>query len=181
MAKYAARVSGRNRNRKIGDANTIAASVAKLDEYGCVVRRLLALARVAVDAARDTALGERGREQDVIDAQAVVLREREHAVVPPRERHRRLLEESEAVVQSDVEQRLERRTLGLGAVDLAGPQHGIVHVAILGGHVEVAGDRERAMALQFVAQHVGERRVPRELVRELLRADRLPVERKGDR
>ena len=113
-----------------------------------MVRRLHAFARVAVDAARRAALREGRRQQHVVDPQAVILRERELPVVPPAERHWRLLEQSEAVGNPRREELAECRALGRRAMDLPVPQHWIVHVAVVGRDVEIAGDRELGMTNQ---------------------------------
>ena len=51
-----------------------------LRDHRRVVGGLLALSRVAVDPACGATLREPRRQQDVVDAQSVVLREREHAL-----------------------------------------------------------------------------------------------------
>src|SRR6185312_11503287 len=51
---------------------------------GRMVRRGLALSLLAVHSGRKAPLGQRAGREDVVDTEAVVLRETEHAVVPPR-------------------------------------------------------------------------------------------------
>ena len=56
--------------------------------------------------------GEEPGKQNVIDAQALVFLEAEHAVIPPGKGLFRLLEETEAVLQAEAKQTLEGGTLG---------------------------------------------------------------------
>src|SRR5436190_21125102 len=79
--------------------------VAQLDRHRRVVGRLLPFASLAIDATRQAALRERRGEKNMVDAQAGVLRKRELPVVPPAEGFRRLLEQPEAVGESDGKQR----------------------------------------------------------------------------
>src|SRR5437660_12392160 len=81
-----------------------ASVVAQLDRHRRVIGGLFPLAGLAIDAARHAALRERRGEKNVVDAQAAVLRKRELAIVPPAEGLRRLLEQPEAVGESDGKQ-----------------------------------------------------------------------------
>jgi hypothetical protein len=150
-------------------------AVAQFNQHRRVVGGLLPLAGVAVDAARRATRRERRRQQHVVDAQAVVLRKRELPVVPPRERLRRLLEQAKAVDQAGGEQRAERRALGFRHQHLPGPQRRVVHVTVVGCHIEVAEHRELRVADEFGAHHRRERLIPLELVSVLVRIDRLAV------
>src|SRR5689334_14840895 len=105
-----------------------------------MIRRLLSLARFAIDSAGQAAFGKRRGQKDMIDAQAAILRKRELPIVPPTEGLRRLLEQSEAVDQTGGEESAERGALGVRAHDLSGPQLGVVHVAIIGRNVEIPCD-----------------------------------------
>jgi hypothetical protein len=80
---------------------------------------------------------QRLADQDVVDAQALVLAEGQVAVVPPAPALGRLLEEAEGVVQAQPS-RLEMRAFLGRAVDLPGPGHRVVDVAVFGRDVEVA-------------------------------------------
>ena len=66
----------------------------------------------------------------MIDAQSVLLRERELAVVPPAERFLGLLEEPKRIVEAERQPIAKRRALRVGKKHLAAPEVGIVYVAI---------------------------------------------------
>ena len=81
------------------------ASAAQFHDHRRVVAGPLVLARQLVDdAGRDLRL-QRLADQDVVDAQPLVLAEGQVAVVPPAPALRRLLEQPEGVDQPQVEQR----------------------------------------------------------------------------
>ncbi len=149
--------------------------VTQLHQDRRVVRRLLALALVAVDAACGAARGQRRRQQDVVDAQAVVLGECKLAIVPPAERRRRLVEQAKAVLEARGEKRAKRGALGVGAQHLPGPQRRVVHVAVFRRDVEVAHHGDVRVAGQDIAQIRRGRRAPVELVAVLVGVDGLPV------
>ena len=137
------------------------------------------LAHFALDAGGSAACGERLRQQHVVDAQAEIALEAAHAVVPPREALLRLREAAEAVDEAQVEQAPEGGALGVGTEDLAGPGGGVVHVAVFGSDVVVAGDDELRMRAQLVFDPAGQRVEPGQLVRVLVAADRLSVRHVG--
>src|SRR5688500_11038872 len=87
-----------------------------------VIRRPLETPRLDVDRARGAQRRERRREQDVIDAQAFLLSEREHAVIPPGIRALRLLEQPESIDEPDSHQRMQRLALGRREMYLVGPE-----------------------------------------------------------
>jgi hypothetical protein len=64
----------------------------------------LVLARQLVDAAGLHAAAQRFADQDVVDAQALVLAEGQVAVVPPAPALGRLLEEAEGILQTQAGQ-----------------------------------------------------------------------------
>src|SRR5574343_842788 len=98
-----------------------------------VIGRALQLARGTVDPGRAAGGGKRCREQDMVDAQAEVLLETEHPVIPPREGFLRLCEEPEAVAQAEFEKAPERGPFGLRAKNLACPDGRVVYVAVVRG------------------------------------------------
>ena len=144
-----------------------------------VVGGALALAHLAVDQGSRAASGERRGEQEMVDAQAKILLEAEHAVIPPGETFFGLVEQAEAVLQSAGEQRAEGGALGVRAEYLAGPGDGVVHVAVIRCDVEVAGDRQLRVRCDFLAQPAGERVQPGELVGVFFAADFLTVRHVG--
>src|SRR5262249_50075705 len=89
-------------------------------------------------------------QQDVIDAQAEIALEGVHPIVPPAERPVRLLEQTKAVLETDVEQAAERGTLGFAEQDSALPQPRIVHIAFFGSDIAVAQQGELRMVLQLL-------------------------------
>ena len=109
-------------------------------------------ARLDVDRARRARRGQRGRDQDVVDAQPPLLLEGEHAVVPPRVRALGLLEQPERVGQSQRDEAAERLLLGLAEQHLPGPLLRVVHVAILGRDVVVAEEHELRVARDLLAR-----------------------------
>src|SRR4249920_769848 len=74
------------------------------DDNGGVVARALVLARQLVDDAGADARLQRVADQDVVDAQPLVLAERQVAVVPPAPALGRLLEQAEGVVQAQADE-----------------------------------------------------------------------------
>src|SRR5918996_2116527 len=107
-----------------------------------MIGRTLALAWLDVDGASGAFRSEFRRQQDVIDAQPPAALEGHQAIVPPRELLLGLLEEAKRVLDAHVHDVAERGALGLGEMDLSFPALGVVHVARLGGYVEVAEHRE---------------------------------------
>src|SRR5690606_5511350 len=103
----------------------------EFDDHRRVIRRLFALAWLAVDRAGPYGGGERGVAEDVVDPQAGVAPEAEHPVVPPGVLLRRLLQKAESVDQTVFEQRGETGAFLVGAVNLAGPFLWVVHVAVV--------------------------------------------------
>jgi len=148
-------------------------SGATIQHHRRVVRGALQAARFLVHHAAAAGRAQRRRHQQVVDAQAEVAAEGHHAVVPPRERALGLLEEAEGVDQAEVLQRAEGGAFGRRDVDLVFPVG--VGVAVFGGDVEVAGQHQVLVRLEFFAQPVGERGEPAQLVLELVRAHRLAV------
>jgi len=115
----------------------------------------------------------------VVDAQALVLAERQVAVVPPAPALGRLLEQAEGVDQPLAAQRAEVGPLLGRAVDLAGPGHRVVDIAVFGRDVVVAHQHQARVARQF-GGHEGLQCVqPGHLVGELLAARRLAVGKVG--
>jgi hypothetical protein len=69
----------------------------------------------------------------------------------------------------------ERRALGLAEEHAARPGDGIVHVAILGRHVEVAHHRDARVWRELGLEPRGERLEPAQLVRVLVGSHALPL------
>jgi hypothetical protein len=111
----------------------------------------------------------------VVDAQPLVLAEGQVAVVPPAPALRRLLEQAEGVVQAQPDQAAEVLALLRRAVDLAGPGHGVVDVAVLGGDVEVAHQHQARVRGQLGAQPLAQRVQPAHLVGELVAVGAWPL------
>ena len=111
---------------------------------GRVVRRQLALAGVAVDQRPAHPLGERRRPEHEVDAHADALVEVPGPVVPPREQAVGVgVAVAEDVGEPPVEQLLQRRPLGRAHVGDVHQGGGVPNVAIGGGDVEVAAQRDR--------------------------------------
>ena len=115
-----------------------------------MVARALVLARCLVDDAGLHRRPQRFADQHQVDAQALVLAEREVAVVPPGPRLRRLLEQAEGIDEAERDQLAEVIALLGGAVDLPGPRDGIVDVAVVGRDVEVAHQHQLRMRGQLL-------------------------------
>jgi hypothetical protein len=114
-----------------------------------VVAGPLVLARQLVDACRPVtdvaAACSASADQDVVDAQALVLAEGQVAVVPPAPALGRLLEQPEGIHQAQPEQGAGSAHAPRRAVDLAGPGDRVVDVAVLGRDVEVAHQHQLRM------------------------------------
>ena len=95
-----------------------------------VIGRTLQFTGGSVNAGCGTGFCQHFREQDVIDAQALIFLETEHSVIPPGVGFFRLLEKTEAVFQAEADQALKRRAFGFGAKNAAGPGFGVVHIAV---------------------------------------------------
>src|SRR5574343_876798 len=143
--------------------------------YWCVVGRPFQLARRAVDAGGAAFLGQRRRQQHVVDAQAEVLLEAEHPVIPPREGLFRLLEQPEAVGQAEADEALEGGAFGFRAEDAAGPGGRSMHVAVVGCGVVVAAQRQLRIVGQLFAEPDGQRVEPAQFVVVFVAAYRLTV------
>src|SRR6185312_7605568 len=78
-----------------------------LDRHRRVVAGALELALRLVDRAGAHAGAQRLADQDMVDAQALVLAEREVAVIPPTPELGRLLQQAEGIVQAQAAQRAE--------------------------------------------------------------------------
>ncbi len=115
----------------------------------------------------------------MVDAQAEVLLEAEHAVIPPREGLFRLREETEAVGQAEAEQALEGSAFRLGTEDLAGPALRVVHIAVVGGDVVVAAQGELRVFRQLLLQPDDQGIEPAQLVVVLVATDFLAVRHVG--
>ena len=76
--------------------------------------------------------------QDVVDAQALVLPEREIAIVPPAPTACRLLKEPKCVVQAQSYETTKVRSFLWRAMDLPCPCHRVKYVSILRSDVEIA-------------------------------------------
>ena len=86
------------------------------------------------------------------------------AIVPPGELLLRLLEEPEGILEAQLEQRAKRSALGLREVDLAFPALRVVHVARVGGDVQVT---ERRRGLDFLEEDFLTKTVKAEYQRSL--------------
>src|SRR5471032_1499700 len=91
-----------------------------------MVGRLFPLARHPVDDAGAAARYQGWREQNMVDAQALVQAKAQLAVIPPAERFVRLLEQAEGVGQADVEQALQGGAFLVRHQYLAGPGDGVI-------------------------------------------------------
>src|SRR3989442_11932482 len=140
-----------------------------------MMRRALKPPRRKVDRARQTARGELGAHQNVIDAKAQIAPERVHAVVPPGEGFLRLDKHPEAVFQSQGEKRPEGFPLAGAAQDLTFPCLRIVDVLVGRGDVVVAERRQPRMSSKFFFEPASESREPLELVLVFFRVDGLAV------
>src|SRR5574344_3031058 len=90
-----------------------------------VVAGLLVLAGCAVNVAGAGLWFERIADQDVVNAQAAVFLETQHAVIPPRKTFFRLLKQAKTVVQPQAQQRLKMGTLFGRMVNGAGQANGV--------------------------------------------------------
>mmetsp|Transcript_5519 Transcript_5519/g.13313 ORF Transcript_5519/g.13313 Transcript_5519/m.13313 type:complete len:260 (+) Transcript_5519:2398-3177(+) len=135
----------------------------------------LVLARQLVDLAGGDSGLERIADQDVVDAQALVLAEGQVAIVPPAPALGRLFEEAEGIGQPKAEKLLELRAFLGGAMDLAGPGDRIVDVTVFGGDVEVSHQHQLLMRLQLRGEPAAQRVQPAHLVDELVAVRRLAV------
>ncbi len=111
----------------------------------------------------------------MVDAQTLVLAEGQVAVVPPAPGLGRLVEQPEGVNHAQPHQPLKVLALLRRAVDLAGPQDGVVHVGIGGGDVEVAHQDQVRVRDQLLLEPLVEGLQPAHLVDELVAVGRLAV------
>src|SRR5690606_13174569 len=102
-----------------------------LDEYRGVVAGPFPAARVAVDAGGGAARLQRVADQHQVDPQSPAALERGQPVIPPAVVAGLVVEQAEAVVQAEAEQRLQRLALRGRAQDLPAPALGVVHVAVV--------------------------------------------------
>src|SRR5688572_7299627 len=140
-----------------------------------VVGRPLPGPRRAVDRAGRAALGERRRGEHQVDAKAMVAAECVHAVVPPAPRVLRLVEAAEQVGEAERGDPRERFAFRDADVDGSFPRRRVVDVAVLGRDVEVPDDQQVFVSGELRREAGAQALEPGELVRVLLRADRLAV------
>ena len=86
-----------------------------------------------------------------------------------------MLEEAKGVVQAQAQQGAEVGALFVGAVDLAGPGHRVVHVSVFRGDIEVAQQHQLRVRRQFLRYPGAQRVQPAHLVGELVATRSLPV------
>ena len=115
----------------------------------------------------------------MVDAQALILLETEHPVVPPREALFGLFEEAEAVLQTKRLKSLKCCALRFGTEDLAGPGVRVVHVTIVRRDIEVARQRELRVAGELFGEPSLKRFEPSQLVIVLVAAHGLAVRNVG--
>ncbi|KAF1858411.1 hypothetical protein Lal_00014922 [Lupinus albus] len=106
---------------------------------------------------------------------AAVAAERHLAVVPPAVLLVRLLEQAERVDETQAAQCAQLLAFEVGAVDLAGPQFGVVDVAVFRCDVVVAQDRELLVDLHLFADPRAQRVQPAHLVGVLVGTHGLAV------
>jgi hypothetical protein len=143
--------------------------------HRCVIAGPFVLARQLVDAAGLHLRPQRLADQDVVDAQALVLAEGQVAVVPPAPALGRLLEEPEGVRAGPGRAGPGNAPLLGRAMDLPGPGHGVVDVAVFGGDVEVAHQHQLRVRGQLGAHPVAQRVEPAHLVGELVAVGACPL------
>src|SRR6218665_1623304 len=95
--------------------------LAQFDDHRRMVAGPFVLARELVDHAGAHQGLQRRADQDVVDAQALVLAEGQVAVVPPAPALRRLLEQAECVDEAEFEQALEVAALLTRAMGITPP------------------------------------------------------------
>ena len=161
--------------RRVAPELAIYSSVAITGAWsdGCVP-----LARHAVDGAGDAALGQRFRQQDVVDAQPLVLLVAQLPVIPPAERFLRLLEHAERIGQPQLDQRAPApRAPSVRAQHLAAPcRPGRARRGLPARCCSRPGSPALlAVRAQFLGQPLAQRRQPRQLVDILVGVDRLAI------
>ncbi len=148
----------------------------QLDDQRRVVRRLLALAGVAVDQRPLNALADGRRAQHQVDPHADPLVEVARPVVPPREHALGVgVHVAEDVGEAPVEQLPQRLALGLahvGGVDELGD---VPHVGVGRGDVEVAAQSDVAGGVGHRVEVADEPVEPPELVLVVLVVEGAPV------
>src|SRR3990172_2699137 len=111
----------------------------------------------------------------MVDAQSQVALEAVHAVVPPTERFLGLIEQTEAVLEPELDQRPEDGPLRLAEQHLSFPGLWIMNVALLRRDVVVPQQNQSRMHLQLRLQPCSQAREPIELIPVLIRLDALAV------
>src|SRR5690606_21908424 len=131
--------------------------------------------RLDVDATGPKQRPHRVGAEDQVDPEAQVAAKGRRPVIPPAESAFRLLELAERVVETELEDAAERRSLGGRAVDLALPRGRVVHVPVLGRDVEIADDDEALVAIELARELRAKRLEPLKLVDVFLRLEALTV------
>ncbi len=140
-----------------------------------MIAGLRVLARLPVDRAGGDLAAEGFAHQDVVDAQATVFLEAQHAVVPPRKALLGLVEHAVCIGETQLQEALEVGALFHGVVDGVFQAHGVEGVAVFRRHVEVAHEHQPGVGEQFFPDPSVQRVQPEHLVCELLRARGLAV------
>ena len=144
-----------------------------------MIRGALALAHFPIDRCGRAVRGKRFGEENVVNAQAKVLLESEHAVIPPGKALFGLLEQPETVFHAECQQALKDSAFRFGAQDFALPGFCVMNVAVLGRDVEVAGENQLRKTPDFFREPAFEGGKPGQLVVIFVAADFLAVRHVG--
>src|SRR5215831_12459368 len=147
----------------------------QLDKDRHVIRGLLPAARRGIDLARLQPICRLRREQQVVDAQALVLLPGAGLIVPEGVAVRLVVTGAERVGQAEIDERLEMRTRLWPEQGILDPGGRVVHVLRCRDDVEVSGDNHRLLVGEERFDAVSEPRHPRELVDIFFGAWRVPV------
>jgi len=133
-------------------------------DYWRMVGRLWVAARRFVDKAACAGRDQRCGQQDMIDAQARVAAKGKLTVVPPTEGFRRLLEQAESILESQIKQCLKSLPFGFGDQNLIGPFFGVVYVCVSGRDVVVAQHGKTGGLYELGVEPVAQGTEPVELI-----------------
>lgn len=136
-----------------------------------MVRGLCPLSLLPVDPRAVQAPGERRGDVDPVDAEPVVSRKREHAVVPPGVDSALGMNSAESIDQAPRGHSRERRPSVGVAENRVVPAFGILHVVVIGSDVEITAERERPFRILVPVEVAAEPGEPLELVLPLVGAD----------
>src|SRR5438045_466458 len=102
-----------------------------------VIGWFLSLSHVPIDSGIGAFVRECFAREDRVYAQPAILRERQHAVIPPTEKSWFRVVQSQGVRKPGVADPAQRRAFLLRTHDGTAPEVGVMHIAIVRRHVQI--------------------------------------------